>query len=110
MIVARQLEVSVVKAKDLTAALEDNRAQVIGGDRARSSAEVAEGTHVAAKKVLQSLVEEELHVQRSRVGKGQNEGRQAALGAADGHPAEVRPIDFASFSGNASQHKEGLAR
>ena len=65
--------------------------------------------HVAAQEVLHRLIEEELQIQRSRIGQRHHEAGQGALGAAHHHVAEVRPIDLCLLAGKGLESQEWLA-
>jgi len=88
--------------------LQHRTAQVIVKDNSRHTGPGLEGMYMAAQEVLHALVEEELQIQRSRVGKRDHEARQAATGAAYGDFTEVRPIDLSLLGLKHMQPQERL--
>src|ERR1035437_4213892 len=83
-------------------------AQIIVEDDSRNTRPCLEGVHMPAQEVLHALVEEELQIQRSRVGKRDHEAGQAATGAAYGDFAEMRPIDLSLLCLKHMQAQERL--
>src|SRR6185369_1596805 len=105
-VVTGQLEIPRVKSDLIATPLEDHRAEVVGEQMARHTAEVLEGAHVAAEEIGEGLVEEKLHVEQARVAQGQDESRQPALCAAETDRAEIGPVHLAGLARQAVQAQE----
>ena len=65
--------------------------------------------HMAAQEVLHGLIEEELQVQRPRVGQRDHKAGQRPAGAADRDMAKVGPIGLRLIGGKGVQAQERLA-
>ena len=80
---------------DLAAAAFQHRAaEVVIENHAGLAGPVLKGMDMAAQKVLHRLIEEELQIQRPRIGQRDHEAGQCAARAAHGDLAEVSPVDL----------------
>src|SRR5205814_1813608 len=95
MIVAGELENTRVIAHVLAGALEHDALEIVVEQHARRATEGLEGFDVAADEALERLVEREACIQRPTEAQYHDEARQRALGRADAHLTEARPIDLA---------------
>ena len=78
----------------IAAAFENGAFEIVVEDHPWLAGPRFKRIHVAAKKVLRGLIEEELQLQGSRIRQGHHEAGQGALGTAHHHVTEVCPIDL----------------
>ena len=102
----RQIQQTGVKVDVIAAPLEHGTFEIVIENHARRTGEVLKGMDVAAKNILHLLIEEKLQVERPRMGQGDDEARQRALGAADLYVAEVRPVGLSLFGGEGMEPEE----
>jgi hypothetical protein len=87
----------------VAAALQHRTAQIVVENHAGLAAPVLEGADMAAQKVLHSLIEEKLQIQRSRVGQGDDETGQRPFAAAHCNVTKVGPVHLRLVSGEGVQ-------
>jgi hypothetical protein len=92
VVVPSEFQDARVKADVLTYTFEHHTFEVVVEQDARHAAQGLERFHVTAHKALECLVEREARVHRAAVAEHHHEARQCALGRADSHLAEARPI------------------
>jgi hypothetical protein len=92
-----------VKTNELAVSVEHRGAKVVIENATAGSPESRKSPHMASKEVLEFLVEEELQVQGTRIGKNHDEAAQPSDGPTDGDRAEVSPIDLSFLCWKASQ-------
>ena len=109
MVVAAEFEQAWMKAYGLAASFEDDGLEIIVEAGSDDTTQVAEGVDVALKKVLQSLVEEELEVEGAAIGECQDKAGEAALRAADSDCSERGPIDLGLFAWQDRETQKGFA-
>src|ERR1039457_2073715 len=109
MVVGTQLQQSRVEMNLVAPALQNGAAEIVIENHAGLAGPVLKSMDMAAQEVLHGLIEEELQVQRPRVGQGDHEARQCAAGAADRDLAEVGPIGLRLFGRESMQAQERFA-
>src|SRR5262249_62332563 len=110
MVMTAQCEQAGMKSDGLAMAFEDDGFEVIVETGPDDATQVTEGVDVAGKKVLQSLVKEELEVEGAAIGESQDKAGEAALRAADSDSSERGPIDLSLLSGQDREAQKGFAR
>ena len=93
----------------VAAALQHRTFEIVVENHARLAGPVLEGMHMAAQEVLHRLIEEELQIQRARIGQRHHETGQRAFGAAHRHVAEVGPVDLRLLARKGVQTQERFA-
>src|ERR1035438_1432443 len=103
VVVGAQLQQPRMEVDLVAAPLQHGTAQVVMKNHARLSRPGLKGVDMAAQEVLHALVEEELQIQGSGVGQGNDKAGQTPAGAADHDSAEVRPVDLGLLGGKRMQ-------
>ena len=99
VIMSAEFEQARVEVNSVSIALEDHRLKIIEKDSSWDPAPVSESMDMAEKEVLQGLVEEELEVESSRVGKSENKGGETPRGFSYLDLAEVCPVCLCLLAG-----------
>src|SRR5215831_15661437 len=110
VIVRGQFQQPRVEMNLVSAALQHCTAQIVVKNDTRRARPVLKGAHVSAQKVLCGLVEEELQIQCSRPGQGDDEAGKLPFSAADHDRTEVGPVRLCLLGGKNLQPEEGFMR
>lgn len=106
---AAQLDQTGMEVDLVAATFEHDTFEVVVQDDSWLSAPNREAVDVPAQEVLHGLIEEELQIERPRVGQRHHETGESAFGAAHQHVAEVRPVDLGLLAGQGVQLQKRLA-
>lgn len=110
MVVRAQFEQARMKENPRTAPLQYGTAKIVIENHAGLAGPGLKGMDMATQKVFHRLIEEELQIQRPRVGQRHHEAGKRTAGAAHHHLAEVRPIDLRLFAGKHPQPEKRLTQ
>ena len=94
VIVSAQFQQTGMKVDLIAAPFQHGTAEIVMKNHTRLARPSLKGVNMAAQEVLHALIEEELQIQRSRVGKGDDKAGQTPAGTTDHDFAEVRPVDL----------------
>ena len=99
MVLGGKLEQLRVVTDSVDQPLDNSGLEIVVQQNPRTPSQFVQRADVTRQKVLEGLVEEELEVERSRVGKRQHEAAQASRRRSDTDNAEVSPIHLALLAG-----------
>jgi hypothetical protein len=108
MIMGAQIQEPGMKADGVAPAFHHRTAKVVIQQDSGQTGPVSKGMHVATQEALHALIEEELEVERPRVGERYHETGKPPAGSTDGHLPKMSPIDLALFPSKCAQAKKGF--
>ena len=106
MIMGAQLDQPGMKMNGIPMPFKNNTAKIVVQKETGNALPVFKCANVTAKETLHALIEEELKVQRPRIGKRDYKTGKSAAGAANGNFPKMRPVNLPLLSWKSRQAKK----